>query len=296
LTLVVLTGILGFVALVPLPKTVSGRFEVRLKEPVSVFSPVDGKLTSVVEPYQKVEQGETIALLENPELRQKVELKRLELSRAKNELELLNARASQLPSMASRISVAQKNVATVQASYLIFQDELERTKLIAPRAGVVFPAPRRIHEGQELNRDPLSNQQRPKAGILDLSNSNCFVRSSEHLLTIADPESRKVIMFVDETDMDYVAVGQTVRLGLDRFPGQTFEGVVEQVFADQQTQSAQQADYTESAKQFLISVGIEEIPEHAVAGSVGQAKISVPSQSIGKRLRLIFERAKNAKL
>jgi len=261
-----------------------------------VFSPVDGKLTSVVEPYQKVEQGETIARLENPELQQKVELKRLELSRAKNELELLNARASQLPTMASRISVAQKNVATVQASYLIFQDELERTKLVAPRAGVVFPAPRRINEGQELDRKTPSNQQRPNGGLLDSRNANCFVRSSEHLLTIADPELRKIIMFVDETDMDYVAVGQTVRLGLDRFPGQTFEGSVEQVFVDQQTQGGEQSDDTESVKRFLISVGIEEIPEHAVAGSIGQAKIIVPSQSIGKRLRLIFERAKSTKL
>ena len=296
LTLVVLAGLLGFVALVPLPKTVSGSFEVRLKEPVPVFSPVDGKLVSVVEPYQKVEQGETIARLENPELQQKVELKRLELSRAENELELLNARASQVPTMASRISVAEKNVATVQASYLIFQDELKRTNLVAPQAGVVFPAPRRIPEAQTLDRAAQSNRTRLASGLLDSSNANCFVRSSEHLLTIADPESRKIIMFVDETDMDYVAVGQTVRLGLDRFPGRIFEGSVEQVFTDQSTQGSEQADDAEPAKRFLVSVGIKEIPEQAVAGSVGQAKIRVPSQSIGKRLRLMFERARSTKL
>ena len=296
LTLVVLAGLLGFVALVPLPKTVSGNFEVRLKDPVPVFSPVDGKLISVVEPYQKVEQGEMIARLENPELKQKVELKRLELSRARNELELLNARASQVPTMASRISVAEKNVATVQASYSIFQDELERTNLVAPKAGVVFPAPRPMEEEPSQGQASQSIQSGLNGGLLDSRNANCFVRSSEHLLTIADPESRQIIMFVDEADMDYVTVGQAVRLGLDRFPGQTFEGNVQQVFADQSIRGWEQADETEQAKRFLISVEIKDFPEHAVAGSIGQAKISVPSQSIGKRLRLMFERAKSTKL
>lgn len=295
-TLIVLVALFAFVAFVPLPKSVSGGFEVRLKDPVPVFSPVDGNLISVVEPYQSVAQGETVATLDNPALSQKVELKRLELSRARNELELLNARINDGPSIASRISVAQKNVATVQAACSIYEEELMATKVVAPQAGVVFPATEPDSRG-ETNDRTLSQSQMPSVGgVMDASNSNCYVSSSQHLLTIADPNVREVLMLVDEKDMDYVAVGQSVRLVLERLPGQSFLGRVEEIYTDQTQGQSGKNDELEPLKQFPVSIAIEEFPHQAVAGSIGRAKISVPSQSIGKRLWLLFERAKNTKL
>ncbi len=294
LSLSSLALLLGFVVLVPLPKSVSGTFEVRLKEPVPVFAPSDGKLISIAQPYQKVEQGDTVARLEHPELTQKVELKRLELSRAENELELLSARVNQAPEIASRISVARKNVAAVQASFLIYEDELNRMKVVAPQAGVVFPA------GDGSKKQSKNSDQKQAGvlpgGLLDSRNENCFVHSSEHLLTIADPAVRQVLMLVDEQKMDYVAVGQTVRLVLDRCPRQRFVGQVEEVFTDQSHRRSSQDDDSGLVNRFRVSVAIKDFPKQAVAGSVGQAKISVPSQSIGKRLWLMFERAKNTKL
>jgi len=130
---------------------------------------------------------------------------------------------------------------------------------------------------------------------MDTRNENCFVRSSQHLLTIANPDVRELLMFVSEKDMDYVAVGQSVRLLLDRFPGQSFVGKVGEIYTEP-TPQGDQVEPTETLKRFPVSVAIQEFPGQAVAGAVGRAKISVPSQSIGKRLWLLFERAKNTKL
>ncbi len=295
LTMIVLLGLLGVVAFVPLPKTVSGGFEVRLKDPVPVFAPVDGKLISVVRPYQSVAQGETVATLDNPRLSQKVEMKRLELERAQNELELLNARINDGPAIASKISVAQENVKTVQAAFLIYEDELEATNVVAPQDGIVFPASGADSRGQA--DDKASQSQLSSAGeLMNSINENCYVRSSQHLLTIGDPNVREIIMLVDEKDMDYVAVGQGVRLVLDRFPRRSFQGQVEKIFSDQTQRQIDENDELEPLKQFPILLTIKEFPAQAVAGSIGRAKISVPSQSIGKRLWLLFERARNTKL
>ena len=295
LTLIVLIGLLAFVAFIPLPKSVSGGFEVRLKDPVPVFSPVDGNLISVAQPYQNVVQGETLAKLDNPGLSQKVEMKRLELSRARNELELLNARVNDDSSMASKISVAEKNVATVQAACLIYEDELMATNVIAPQSGTVFP-PTGSSSRDQSNDDTSGQSHLPVRGLMDSSNSNCYVRSSQHLLTIADPNVREVLMLVDEKDMDYIAVGQSVRLVLERLPGQSFVGQVEEIYTEQTQTQSDNVDELEPLKRFPISLSIDEFPPQAVAGSIGRAKISVPGQSIGKRLWLLFERAKNTKL
>ena len=290
------TGLLALVALIPLPKTVTGGFEVRLKDPIPIYAPIDGNLTSVVKPYQRVAQGETVATLKNPGLSQKVELKRLELARARNELELLNARINDGLSVASKISVAEKNVETVQAAYAIYEKELKATNIVAPQDGIVFPVARTISHGPGNEHVAGQGKLTSANELMDSTNSNCYVESSQHLLTIAQPNVREILMLVDEKNMNYVALGQSVRLVLDRFPRRSFQGRVEEIYVDQANILGDNDGELEPLKRFPVLLAIEEFPQEAVAGSIGRAKISVPSQSISKRLWLLFERAMNTKL
>ena len=103
-------------------------------------------------------------------------------------------------------------------------------------------------------------------------------------------------MLVDEKNMNYVALGQSVRLVLDRFPRRSFQGRVEEIYVDQANILGDNDGELEPLKRFPVLLAIEEFPQEAVAGSIGRAKISVPSQSISKRLWLLFERAMNTKL
>jgi len=291
-SLIVLLCLLGFVLFVPLPRSVYCGFEVQPQNGVPVYSPADGRLVSLAHPYTIVDKGDPVARLENRQLEQNAALKKLELARAKNELKLLEGRINESPLIASRIEVARENVSAVQASCSIFDKELSRLDVVAPQRGVLLPAPIREKNDRAVVAIEPGSLAEPK-------NDFAFVKSSELLVTVADPRKRRVVLFVEENDMDFVEVGQSVRLMFDRVIGEKFDGSVKEVFADELESNFDPDDIEADSQHFfrvVVKLSDEELPDQVVAGAVGQARIVVPSESLGQRLMRVLTRAMNTRL
>ncbi len=299
LSIFVGTVLLWFVLMVPIPKSVYCDFEVGLVDATPVFSPNDGRLVGMVDLYETVQEGDTVATLENPEIRHRFEMTRLRLDRAKNQLKLLESRVNEAPEIATEIEVAQKNVAAARASLVVHQRELELLNVVAPSSGVIYPAPERV--SQASFNDFIFV---PGDRVSDPVNESCLVWSSEHLLSIVAPENREVIMFVDENDMDFIEEGQRVRLMFYRIPGFVVAGRVIKIFEDDlginESDDARtdppEGGFLLERKKFRVIVEVQQLPVKAVSGSMGRAKISVSSQSIAIRFRRMITRAMNTRL
>ena len=297
LTTMVAGSLLAFVFFVPIPRSVYSEFEVSLKDPTPIFAPVDGQLVFVASPYQSVAKGETIARLENDKLKQKVQQQKFKLARAANELAQLNARVNEGPFVASQLEIARKNVESIKSGLKAFESELNRANVVAPASGVVYPVDEQVQQG-------VTGSEIWRIRLDESRNVNCTVGSGDRLMTLGNPDDKRVTLFVSERKMDFVTIGQTVRLCFDRVPGEVYAGKVGEIFEDEiQTDASiydrrveADKDNLAAEKSFRVTVEMETIPETAVAGSVGRAKIAVAKQTIAGRIFRTLQTAMNTRL
>lgn len=128
-----------------------------------------------------------------------------QLAQAEERLADLEAGASEAESALSegRVRQADLNLASAQATLEAAQQDLEDTTLFAPAHGTVIAVAAEVGE---------------RVG-----------NGSETLITLADLSQPLLEVFVDETDMDKIAVGYEVEVELDAIPDELFTGTVIQV-------------------------------------------------------------------
>ena len=309
LTALVAIGLLALVCFIPLPSSVYGEFEVGLTDTIQIFAPNDGEIVLLAEPYESVSKGDEIVRIENKQILQRTIQQELELDRAINELKQLESRdqfsgqmggnataTGDASSLASRIEVAQKNVASLRERLAAVEKEASRLTVTAPSDGVVLPAGQRvIMASGEFDSD----EPEFWLGFLsDPSNRDCLVKSSEHLMTIGNPSMRQVTLLIDEKDIGLVESGQAVRLRFDRIVGRVFRGAVSEIFETtiDEKELGAGSNFGEAKKQFRVMVEMEDLPIEAVSGSLGRAKIATASQTIAARMAWALKQAMNTRL
>jgi len=97
------------------------------------------------------------------------------------------------------IAIAEAQVAAAEAQVALVDAQIARLTLIAPIDGVVTT--RSIHEGEAA-----------QPGIA--------------LMTVTDLSTLKLVVYIPETQIGHVRVGQRVGIEVDSYPGRVFEGEV----------------------------------------------------------------------
>jgi putative peptide zinc metalloprotease protein len=126
---------------------------------------------------------------------------------------------------------AALEIGTVQETLKSAVEQLERKRkdradlvLVAPRDGVVLPAPR------VPNRpDPGGRLSSWSGNPLDERNLGATFTPGTVLCMVGDRHLFEAVMVVDQTEVEFVKRGQPVDLKLDAFPSRTFSGTVEQL-------------------------------------------------------------------
>jgi HlyD family secretion protein len=113
------------------------------------------------------------------------------------------AQVAQADLQSARFAIQQAEAVLAQA-----RDNLRKTTISAPMSGRVVRL--NIHEGETAIIGTMNNP-----GSL--------------LLTVADPSAMEAKVKVDETDVPAISVGDSARLRIDAFPGQTFTGTVTRI-------------------------------------------------------------------
>jgi len=170
---------------------------------------------------------------------------------------------SQRAQTLAQLSSAQKRVSQAQANLARLDNVLSRFDVVAPIDGVVTNLPVRVGE----------------TVVPGIQNS-----AASTIMTIADMSLITAEVNVDETDIVNVQLHQTASIAIDAIPNKTFTGHVIEignsailrssgVAASQSNTSAQEA------KDFKVTIALENPPEEIRPGLSATAKISTASRS-----------------
>lgn len=199
-------------------KTISVTGTIELQDSVRILSEVDGIVEKVYVDYnQNVKKGQTLARIDAGDLnlrlqktQKQLEKSRLDLMGIKKDYEgkkslfeenLISENALQLAELEYK-----KALTTVKQIELDYQSLLEQqrsTRVSSPVYGIVMS--KEIEEGYPIGTNKL-------------------------MFTLAKTlKKMKLIISIDESDIGYVKKNQKVSFTVSAFPGETFNGTIEQV-------------------------------------------------------------------
>jgi putative peptide zinc metalloprotease protein len=248
-----------------------------------VYATEGGALATALPAGARVDAGQTIAKLDNPDV--EVELARLsgdyELQKLQlRDLELLRGDDAEANAKIPATKAAVDNLARQLADR---RRDAERLTLAAPIAGTVIPVPRL--DSTQPDNGRLSEWS---GAILDEQNRGALVEPGTLVCFVGDPSHTSATLVVEDTDIERVRPGQQVRLRLDQLPGQILVGEV----IDVARRDPQPADSAKVARadlaplfaglfppggdsvHYQVRVRLNSPPQDLAIGGRGQAKIA----------------------
>jgi len=197
---------------------------------------------------------------------------------------------------------------TVKETLKSVVEQLERKRrdraelvLVASRDGVVLPVP-----NQPARPDPGGRLSTWSGNPLDERNLGATYTAGTVLCMVGDRDRFEAVMVIDQTEVEFVRVGQPVDLKLDAFPSRTFSGTVEQLAESHIEAGSERLSVKagggvptktdESGREMPISTSYEALTTLDDTAGVftpgmrGTARIKVGSRTVGQwLLRLLWQ-------
>jgi putative peptide zinc metalloprotease protein len=301
-TAVVVGLLVAAVALIPLPQRVWCAAELRPAGERTVYVPVAGRVEEVVvRQGDHVRAGQALARLSNIDL--DLEIAQLEGTRAKQEAKLSALSREKFSNAAAglEIGTVKESLDAVREQ---LQDKLrdrERLVLVAPRDGVVLPGPT-----VESKEDPTGRLPAWSGNPLSERNRGATFAQGTVFCLIGDSAAFEAVMIVDQSEREFITVGQRAALKLDAFPWRTLTGTVAEI-AEMNIESGSErlsvkaggmvpTETDPSGREVPISTSYEALmtladPEGVFTpGMRGTARIEVGSRTVGQwLLRLLWQ-------
>ena len=192
----------------PITRTITAPIvlEIEDAQPVAALAP--GALVRTVAEGTQVREGQTIALLENPELRRRRTRLAGLLDRHRLQLTTLRRRATVEPALLSEIPTAEAAAKRARDDLAQLDQEIGRLAIRAPRSGMVVGVTR--HRADASPGDPLPPWQ---GQLIDPANIGCWVEPGELLCLVApDPQRMRATAMIDQSDTLGVRPGLPVRV------------------------------------------------------------------------------------
>ncbi len=208
-----------------------------------VSAPFNGYITEArVRAGDIVRQGDLLCLLDDRDLR----LERLKWSSEREQL-VKQYREAMAKHDRPQVRVIQAKIDQAEAQLALLDEQLARTKVVAPFNGVVMKG--------------------------DLSQSlGAPVERGQVLFEVAPLESYRVIVEVDERDIVDIAVGQPGELVLPSMPGDTFSLVVDKI--------TPVSTAKEGRNYFRVEAHLKNTSERLRPGMEGVGKITVDRRKL----------------
>jgi len=222
-TFAVVTAVVLAVLFVPLPYRIFCPMEIEPHDAETVHVVVPGRLEkALVKPGQHVEAGQPLMRLTNLDLLMEItelEGKRDQLS---SQLHGLSRQRHDDPSVVPHIATVGEALETTEGLLQRKHKDLERLVLVAPRAGIVMPPPEVPHKTE------AEGQLAQWWGTpLEERNQGVFLGASTPVCIIGDPRQMQAALVLDQSVVDFVAVGQDVYIKLDELPFDTLTSRIE---------------------------------------------------------------------
>jgi putative peptide zinc metalloprotease protein len=227
-------GLVIFLALaflMPFSANVTAPAVLQPHDAVKVFVTSPGVVIKTVAAGERVEKGQSLATLENAELTDERLIAASELKRSQARVHTLQLRLNDEIDAAAQLAVAQEIFADLSEQVRLRDKEYNRLTIPAPKAGTVLLPP--------TTSGPAADKELPTwAGSpLDTENRGCYLERGTLLCLIGDPQKFEAVVLIDESDLPYVKIGQSVRLQVKYAPDQILAGKVTEI-AEVNTETA----------------------------------------------------------
>lgn len=143
------------------------------------------------------------------ELQSNVEQAKMALERVK-----LQANADIVQASAS-LKAAETELTQQKTKFEKYEQQLSKTRIVAPRSGLVVHATSVARGGRRRRQEPLEEGQ--------------AVRERQELIYLPSPESMMAAIQIHESSLEKVQTGLPVRVTIDALAGQTFAGQVAKI-------------------------------------------------------------------
>jgi len=226
LTLTLLTTAALLFAFVPLPCQVNCPLEVARRNSASVFATYPGEIVKVhVKPGAYVEKGDPLASLQNIDL----ELQLNALQRERDELLSQRQNLSRLrfddATVLPQLPQLDEQLQSIDRQIAAQKIDLQRLQLTAPASGVVLPAPAKP---QGPDNGQLS---RWTGSPLEASNMHARLEPGDMFCQVGAPAHTEVVLVIEQSDIEFVAEGQPVRVKIDAYPHDIYLGALDRIAA-----------------------------------------------------------------
>jgi putative peptide zinc metalloprotease protein len=223
-TVAVTAAVIGVICFVPLPFHVECAVEIQPQNATQVFATVPGQLVRFSKrPGDAVEAGDTLAELDNIDLRLQVAKLESELEQAQVRMEALQSAQFQ---DSQALGMLQTQGEIVRYRKQVLDKARERVALLqvtSPTAGTVLPppskpAPKGLDEKEQLptwSGDPFAAR-----------NQSAVFAQSDVLCLIGNPKNMEAVLVVDQHDIDLIHLGDDVDIKIDSARLETFQGKV----------------------------------------------------------------------
>ena len=251
--------------------TLNGRLAWNEDKTVRVFTPLAGRVDRIlVQPGDRVKQGQTLAVIASPDLGQA----QADARRAQGDYALAEQNLARMRELHQNGVAAAKDLNAAEADYARAESELKRAQarlglygggkqvdqtyaLASPLAGVVVE--KNINPGQELRPDQMGANMPAQ-----------FV--------VTDPAYLWVLLDAAEKDLPGLKPGKTIRVHVPAYPDASFDARIAAVadFLDPATRTIKVRATLDNAQRQLKS----EMFVTAVAGADAEKILQVPSRAV----------------
>jgi putative peptide zinc metalloprotease protein len=225
LTLSVIGGLLVAAFVVPLPQRVYAPLEVRPRDAQAVYVESEGRIEqALVRAGDAVVAGQPLVRLTNVDLDLDVERLIGRRDEAKVTLASLHQQQFRDTTSAAQIRVAEQTLVAYEQLIAERRRDVERLLPKSPATGTVLPAP------EIPPPDLIAGELAEWSGTpLDPRNVGCVLSPGTMLCRIGDSKSMEAVLLVDQGDVEFLALDQTVDVVLDELPGRTWRGNIREI-------------------------------------------------------------------
>jgi putative peptide zinc metalloprotease protein len=237
-----------------------------------IYATIDGSLASILPAGRRVERGETIARLDNVEVKRELARVEGEYRERKLRVEHLERLRGVDPEANDKLPTALAALADAERRLEDRRREVARLTLAAPGDGVILPAPRLCADlhvrGQETRAQRGVQLATWSGSLLETVNLGATVEPGTLVCLVGDPTQVTAVLLVDDADIKRLERGQKARMCIDQLPGRVIEGEIIDIaryeLHDMPNASANHADLA------LLYAGV--LPPSR-AGAIYQARV-----------------------
>ncbi len=225
-SMVVTSALVAAVLLAPLPNRIPCTLEIQARDARPVYVDVEGRLESIdVAAGDRVETGQQLALLVNPEVNLEIVRLQGEVERYETQLRTLRRLGFRDRDAAATIPQVEESLATAREQLWEEEEYKTRLRLVAPIAGIVLPPPEKTGRGENSMGQLASWSGTP----LRERNRGAMLESSVLFCRIGDPRQVEATLIIDQIDRNHIKKGQRVDVMLAHMPGVVLEGRIESI-------------------------------------------------------------------